>query len=143
MHLKKIPGSGGQMELTAIVEDRIVLLNCQLKVEEKVYNSVTQVQTAGDDEASSEKGNFCRSAAVADPCSTRVFLQRHLSILTILFLLPPSLPYHPLLNSICCFTIDVFAVKSFSCVQASVRAATERPHIGISAHPQHGQSWQM
>jgi len=35
MHLKKIPGSGDQMELTAIVEDQIVLLNCQLKVEEK------------------------------------------------------------------------------------------------------------
>jgi hypothetical protein len=67
MHLKKIPGSGGQMELTAIVEDQIVLLNCQLKVEEKVYNSATQVQMAGDDEASSGERKFlpecsrCRS----------------------------------------------------------------------------------
>jgi hypothetical protein len=118
------------MELTAIVEDQIVLLNCQLKVEEKFYNWVTQVQMAGNDEA---EGNFCRSAAVADPCSTRVFLQRHLSIHIILFLLPPSLPCHLLLNSICCFTIDVFTVESFQCVQASVRAATERP-IFVSLH---------
>jgi len=56
MHLKKIPGSGGQMELTAIVEDQIVLLNCQLKVEEKFYNWVTQVQMAGNDEAEISAG---------------------------------------------------------------------------------------
>jgi hypothetical protein len=55
------------MELTAIVEDQIVLLNCQLKVEEKFYNWVTQVQMAGNDEAGSGERKFlpecsrCRS----------------------------------------------------------------------------------
>jgi hypothetical protein len=60
------------MELTAIVEVRIVLLNCQLKVEDKFYNSVTQVQMAGNDEAGSGERKFlpecsrCRS--MQDTC---------------------------------------------------------------------------